>query len=54
MRIVRSDDKIIEEVQAREDVSVGQVAGWPTGEQYKRAANQALEKAKAIRKTMHS
>jgi hypothetical protein len=39
----------MEEIEAREDVSIGQVAGWPTAEQYERAAAKALEKAKVIR-----
>ena len=48
-RIVRGDGKIIDEVTAREDVSIGLVAGWPTPEQYEQAAAKALEMAKAIR-----
>jgi hypothetical protein len=48
-RIMRSDGRVMEEVGAREDVSIGQVAGWPTAEQYERAAARALERAKVIR-----
>lgn len=48
-RLVRSDGKIMEEVAAREDVNIGQIAGWPTAAQYESAANKALERAKAIR-----
>jgi hypothetical protein len=48
-RIIRSDGKIIEEIAAREDVSVGMIAGWPTAEQYEHAAKRALDKAEAIR-----
>lgn len=48
-RIVRSDGKIMEECPAREDVDIGQIAGWPTAEQYEAAANKALARAKAIR-----
>lgn len=48
-RLVRSDGKIMEEVEARDDVVIGQIAGWPTAEQYENAANKALERAKAIR-----
>lgn len=48
-RLMRSDGKVMEEVAAREDVSIGMVAGWPTAAQYERAAERALEKAKAIR-----
>ena len=48
-RLVRSDGKVMEEVAAREDVSIGMVAGWPTAEQYEAAAERALAKAKVIR-----
>ena len=48
-RLMRPDGKVIERVLAREDVSIGQVAGWPTAEQFERAADKALERAKAIR-----
>ncbi len=48
-RLMRSDGKVMEEVPAREDVSIGQIAGWPTAEQYEAAANKALERAKVIR-----
>ena len=48
-RIVRSDGKVISELSAREDVSVGMVAGWPTPEQYEFAAEKALKRAKEIR-----
>jgi len=48
-RIMRSDGKVIEQIDAREDVNIGQVAGWPTAAQYERAAEKAMERAKAIR-----
>jgi len=48
-RIVRSDGKIVEELPGRDDVHIGMVAGWPTAEQYERAAERALEKARIIR-----
>lgn len=48
-RLMRSDGKVIEEIAAREDVSIGMVAGWPTAGQYEAAAERALAKAKAIR-----
>jgi hypothetical protein len=48
-RLVRSDGKVMEEVALRQDVSLGMVAGWPTAEQYERAAEKALAQAKAIR-----
>ena len=48
-RLMRSDGRVMEEVPAREDVNIGQIAGWPSAEQYEAAANKALERAKAIR-----
>ncbi len=48
-RLMRSDGRIMEEVAAREDVNIGQIAGWPSAEQYEAAAAKALEHAKAIR-----
>ena len=48
-RLVRSDGKIMEEIPERKEVSIGQVAGWPTAEQYERAAAEALERARVIR-----
>ena len=48
-RLMRSDGKVMEEVAAYEDVFVGQIAGWPTAEQYESAANKALARAQAIR-----
>ena len=49
LRLVRSDGKVVEEVTPFDEVGIGQVAGWPTAEQYERAANHALEKARKIR-----
>lgn len=48
-RLMRSDGKIMEEIPAREDVNIGQIAGWPTAEQYEVAASKAFDRAKAIR-----
>jgi len=48
-RLMRSDGKMIERVLAREDVCIGHVAGWPTAEQFERAADRAYERARAIR-----
>lgn len=48
-RLMRSDGRIMEEVPARDDVNIGQIAGWPTAEQYEHAAHKALDRAKAIR-----
>lgn len=53
-QLTRSDGKIIEALEARDDVSIGQVAGWPTAEQYEIAANKALDRAKAIRARANS
>lgn len=49
-RLVRSDGRIQKLLTEREDVSIGQVAGFPTAEQYEAAAQRALEKAAVIRK----
>ena len=48
-RLMRSDGLIVDEYAARDDVSVGMVAGFPTAEQYEHAAQKALDMAKAIR-----
>lgn len=39
-RITRSDGKVVSEIKELEDVSIGQVAGWPTAAQYERAAEK--------------
>lgn len=52
MRIVRNDGKVVREIAANEDVAIGMIAGWPTPEQYERAAAKALEKAARIRERM--
>jgi hypothetical protein len=49
LQIVRSDDKIIEELAPDDVLYVGQYAGKPTAEQYERAAQKALDTAKQIR-----
>lgn len=49
-RIVRSDGKVMKELPAAEDCSIGMVAGWPTPEQYEGAAQRALEQAARIRR----
>lgn len=48
-RILRSDGKIMGESAQRTTVSLGMVAGFPSAEQYEHAAQNALEKAAAIR-----
>lgn len=48
-RLMRSDGKIIQEVEEHKDVSIGMIAGWPSAQQYEAAAQKALEKAREIR-----
>jgi hypothetical protein len=36
-------------VTARNEMGLGQIAGWPTAEQYEQAAERALKNAKIIR-----
>ena len=49
-RLIRSDEVIIDDIPEVQDVQIGMIAGWPTAEQYERAAEKALAKAAAIRK----
>jgi len=49
LRMVRSDGKIVRELTEYEDVGIGMIAGFPTAEQYERAAERALERARKIR-----
>jgi hypothetical protein len=51
-RLIRDDGKVFYELPAKAEVFIGQVAGWPTAEQYERAVARALEKARAIRAKM--
>lgn len=48
-QLVRSDGKILREHPARYEVNIGQVAGWPTAEQYERAGKDALARAELLR-----
>jgi ferritin-like metal-binding protein YciE len=48
-RIIRSDNKVMEETADIGHLSIGQVAGWATAEQYEIAAQKALAQAAAIR-----
>lgn len=48
-QLVRSDGKVIETLEARYEVGIGMIAGWPTAQQYERAGNEALERARQIR-----
>lgn len=49
-QIVSPKGKVLDEMPERTEVSIGQVSGWPTAEQYEAAAKRALEKAEALRK----
>jgi len=46
---MRSDGKVMQELPAVTDASIGMVAGWPTPEQYEYAARRAIEQAARIR-----
>jgi hypothetical protein len=48
-RLMRSDGKVMEEIPVADEVAIGQIAGWPTPEQYESAAKRALEQAARIR-----
>jgi hypothetical protein len=48
-RIVKPEGKVVREIEEGTEVRIGQVAGWPTAEQYEAAAKRALERAEAIR-----
>lgn len=50
MRIVRSDGKVIDQIQMSDTVFIGMVAGWPTPEQYRQAAYRALANAEELQK----
>ena len=45
-RVMRSDGKMVDTLCERTDVAIGQVAGFPTAEQYEAAAQRALAKGK--------
>ncbi len=48
VRIVRGDGCLEEYAPGRPDVSIGQVAGWATPEQYREAAARAIARAEQI------
>jgi len=48
-QLVRSDGRTMRIIDPKYDVSIGQVAGFPTAEQYERAAREAMGRARAIR-----
>ena len=49
MRLVRSDGRVVDEVPAIEEASIGMVAGWPTATQYLRAARRCVALAAKAR-----
>ena len=51
-RVVRSDGKVVREISPNDEAALGMIAGWPTPEQYERAAAVALERAAKIRDRM--
>ena len=53
-RITRADGRVVGELEAREDVNIGMIAGWPTAAQYEHAAAMALAKAARIRHCEHA
>ena len=50
MRIVRNDGKVVEESKANDELDIGIIAGWPTPEQYERAAERSIKQAEYIRR----
>lgn len=47
-RLVRSDGRVIDETNGKEEATVGAVAGWPTWQQYASAAARALECSRRV------
>lgn len=47
-RLVRSDGRVVGEVHALTEVSIGLVAGGPSTEQLRAAAQRALDRADAL------
>lgn len=52
LRILRSDGKVVREIAPNDEVALEMLAGFPTPEQYERAAEVALKKAANIRERM--
>lgn len=48
VRLVRDDGHVVDAAPGIEGASIGAVAGWPTAEQYRRAAERCLALARAI------
>lgn len=48
-RLMRSDGRVLYEFAAAGDVEIGQIAGYPTAEQYEAAALRAQAAAQRIR-----
>lgn len=53
-RVVRSDGKVVEQADHDSRVALGMIAGFPTPEQYERAALAAMEKAAHLRLAEYS
>ena len=49
LRLVRSDGRVMDEAPGIEEASIGMVAGWPTADQYRRAAERCLQLALSAR-----
>lgn len=48
IRLTRGDGKVVEEAPGTTEASIGLVAGFPTAEQYRRAAARCIARAEAI------
>jgi hypothetical protein len=48
MRLIREDGKVLDDVKACDEVRIGAVVGFPTWQQYARAAHVALIRAGQI------
>ena len=48
-RVIRSDGKVVEQDEHDHRVALGMIAGFPTPEQYERAAREAMEQAAHLR-----
>jgi len=49
IRLIDSTGKVVDELTGNDEVHIGQIAGWPTAEQYEAAAARALARAARIR-----
>lgn len=48
LRLVRQDGRVMDETSALTEAGIGMIAGWPTAEQYRNAAQRCLLKAEEI------